>query len=64
MRKCYLVIRKMIRLSDAAPFNTPVDPVRLGIPDYFNIIKQPMDFSTILVFYLLLFYLLRMYNTP
>ena len=23
-------------------FNIPVDPVKLGIPDYFRVIKQPM----------------------
>ena len=26
---------------------TPVDPVKLNIPDYFDIIKQPMDLGTI-----------------
>ena len=31
----------------ACPFLTPVDPVKLGIPDYFDIIKQPMDLGTI-----------------
>ena len=28
-------------------FLEPVDPVELGIPDYFDIIKTPMDFGTI-----------------
>lgn len=28
-------------------FHEPVDPEKLGIPEYFNIIKNPMDFSTI-----------------
>ena len=27
----------------------PVDPVALNIPDYFDVIKNPMDFSTIKV---------------
>ena len=31
----------------AGPFLTPVDPVKLNIPDYFDIIKQPMDLGTI-----------------
>ncbi|KAL9052132.1 MAG: hypothetical protein Q9162_005593 [Coniocarpon cinnabarinum] len=31
----------------AAPFLTPVDPVALGIPNYHQIIKKPMDVSTI-----------------
>lgn len=29
------------------PFMEPVDPVKLGIPDYFNVVKTPMDLSTI-----------------
>ena len=28
-------------------FKDPVDPEKLGIPDYFNIVKKPMDISTI-----------------
>jgi len=28
-------------------FNSPVDPVELGLPDYFEVIKQPMDLGTI-----------------
>lgn len=28
-------------------FNSPVDPVELGLPDYFDIIKKPMDLGTI-----------------
>ncbi|KAF3933399.1 hypothetical protein ABW19_dt0207307 [Dactylella cylindrospora] len=31
----------------AYPFYDPVDPVALGIPDYFKIIKKPMDMSEI-----------------
>ena len=31
----------------AGPFLQPVDPVALHIPDYFDIIKNPMDFGTI-----------------
>ena len=33
--------------KDAELFHKPVDPEELHIPDYFNIIKNPMDFSTI-----------------
>ena len=29
------------------PFHEPVDPVKLCIPDYFDVIKNPMDMSTI-----------------
>lgn len=32
---------------EAQPFRNPVDPNLLGIPDYFDIVKKPMDMSTI-----------------
>ena len=32
---------------DAIPFRSPVDPNALGIPDYFEIIRTPMDMSSI-----------------
>nr|XP_043637518.1 uncharacterized protein LOC122608477 [Erigeron canadensis] len=41
------VIKKTMKLDAAGPFNQPVDPVALGIPDYFDVIKIPMDFGTI-----------------
>ncbi|CAB3386144.1 Hypothetical predicted protein [Cloeon dipterum] len=37
----------LCRLQCAGPFLEPVDPVLLKIPDYFQIIKKPMDLSTI-----------------
>ncbi|KAK9479249.1 Bromodomain-containing protein, partial [Lipomyces japonicus] len=41
------MIRSLKRLKDAAPFLHPVDPVKLNIPDYFNVITTPIDLSTI-----------------
>ena len=32
---------------EAIPFRVPVDPKQLNIPDYFEIIKKPMDLGTI-----------------
>ncbi|XP_033908960.1 CREB-binding protein-like isoform X1 [Acipenser ruthenus] len=32
---------------ESLPFRQPVDPQVLGIPDYFDIVKTPMDLSTI-----------------
>lgn len=32
---------------DAEVFHRPVDPIELGLPDYFDKIKHPMDFSTV-----------------
>ena len=47
LKYCDKVLKNSKRLKDAAPFLLPVDPVALGIPTYFSVIKQPMDLSTI-----------------
>eukprot|EP00268_Persea_americana_P052847 TRINITY_DN5941_c0_g1_i6.p1 TRINITY_DN5941_c0_g1~~TRINITY_DN5941_c0_g1_i6.p1 ORF type:complete len:701 (-),score=176.21 TRINITY_DN5941_c0_g1_i6:226-2328(-) len=41
------VIKKIMKMDAAKSFNAPVNPVALGIPDYFDIIETPMDFGTI-----------------
>ncbi|KNA25551.1 hypothetical protein SOVF_005700 [Spinacia oleracea] len=41
------VIKKVMKMDTAEPFNVPVDPIKLGIPDYFDVIDTPMDFGTI-----------------
>ena len=45
------IAKKLMNLlwksKDASLFHKPVDPIELQIPDYFSIIKNPMDFSTI-----------------
>ncbi|KAI0757215.1 Bromodomain-containing protein [Daedaleopsis nitida] len=46
-RFCASTVRTLKRMKDATPFINPVDPLALGIPHYPNIIKRPMDFSTI-----------------
>ncbi|ODN03688.1 CREB-binding protein, partial [Orchesella cincta] len=41
-------LEKLFRQDpESLPFKQPVDPQALGIPDYFDIIKKPMDLSTI-----------------
>lgn len=40
-------LRSLKRCNDIPPFLQPVDPVALGIPHYFDVIKNPMDLSTI-----------------
>ncbi|KAI0005490.1 Bromodomain-containing protein [Russula compacta] len=40
-------IRTLKKMKDATPFRSPVDPEALKIPHYLQIIKHPMDFSTI-----------------
>lgn len=41
-------LEKLYRLDpESMPFRVPVDPQTLGIPDYLEIVKKPMDLSTI-----------------
>lgn len=50
LRFCANVLNEMQRpryQAYSAPFLTPVDPVALNIPDYFKIIKKPMDVGSI-----------------
>ncbi|GFN74631.1 Creb-binding protein, partial [Plakobranchus ocellatus] len=42
------IIEKLLKQEpEALAFKNPVDPVALNIPDYFDIVKKPMDLSTI-----------------
>jgi bromodomain-containing factor 1 len=47
LKYCATILKGLKRHRDGTPFLIPVDPVALGIPDYPNIIKNPMDLSTI-----------------
>ena len=40
-------IRSLKKNKDALAFLAPVDAIALGIPQYFNVIAKPMDFSTV-----------------
>ncbi|KAL8873209.1 MAG: hypothetical protein Q9174_001292 [Haloplaca sp. 1 TL-2023] len=40
-------ISNIKRSIDGKPFDKPVDPVALGIPTYFNVVKNPMDLRTL-----------------
>ncbi len=37
----------LCKYKDSEIFLRPVNPMELGIPDYHDIIKRPMDFGTI-----------------
>ena len=41
------VVPFMFLHKDAWPFKTPVDAIKLNIPDYHTIVKNPMDLGTI-----------------
>ncbi|KAI3369086.1 hypothetical protein L3Q82_026053 [Scortum barcoo] len=50
LRYCNDILKEMLskrHYAYAWPFYTPVDAVALGLHDYHDIIKQPMDLSTI-----------------
>lgn len=47
LKHCQNILRGLKRHRDAGPFQKPVDSDALGIPEYRNIIKHPMDISTI-----------------
>jgi bromodomain-containing factor 1 len=44
-----LILRRLMNLACAKPFLKPVNVVALLLPDYFHIIKEPMDLSTMKV---------------
>ena len=41
------MINVLMKKHEAWIFLEPVDPVKLGITDYFRLIAKPMDFGTI-----------------
>jgi hypothetical protein len=47
LSKCKDILKELSKHPLSIYFNDPVDPVKLNIPDYFTIIKEPMDFSSI-----------------
>ena len=42
-------VHGQIRRKNSWPFLEPVDPVALNIPDYLEVVKTPMDLSTVKV---------------
>lgn len=45
--KCWEILKKISQHKFAGPFLEPVDAEALGIPDYYQVIKHPMDLGTI-----------------
>ncbi|GMI82268.1 hypothetical protein like AT5G46550 [Hibiscus trionum] len=44
---CSSLLKALMKHPAGWVFNEPVDPKALGIPDYFSIIKNPMDLGTV-----------------
>ncbi|KAK9714011.1 hypothetical protein RND81_06G065400 [Saponaria officinalis] len=47
LKQCSDLLNQMYNHKLGWVFKEPVDVVKLNIPDYFNVIKHPMDFTTI-----------------
>lgn len=47
MKQCEVLLKRLMTHQFGWVFNTPVDVVKLNIPDYFTVIKHPMDLGTI-----------------
>jgi len=47
LRECLKLIKELRQHPFALVFNEPVDPVKLGIPTYFDVVTDPMDLGTI-----------------
>ncbi|XP_010484061.1 PREDICTED: transcription factor GTE10-like isoform X2 [Camelina sativa] len=47
MKECETLLNRLWSHKLGWAFRTPVDPVMLNIPDYFTVIKHPMDLGTI-----------------
>ena len=41
------VMKQMMQHHHSLPFREPVDAVKLEVPTYYDVIKEPMDFGTI-----------------
>ncbi|XP_068656676.1 transcription factor GTE9-like isoform X2 [Aristolochia californica] len=46
-KQCADILKKLMNHEAGWVFKQPVDPVALNIPDYFDVISEPMDFGTI-----------------
>lgn len=45
--QCYTILNGLLQNRNAYPFERPVDPIRDGVPNYFEVVKKPMDLKTV-----------------
>ena len=46
-QECQSILNFLKRHPKAGPFMEPVDPIALNVPSYFDVVKNPMDISTL-----------------
>lgn len=44
---CSYIITQLLKHKNAYLFNYPISPERDGVPNYFQVVKHPMDLSTV-----------------
>lgn len=47
MKKCFKILVAIKKHNYSLPFLKPVDPIALQVPDYYDIVKEPMDLGTV-----------------
>jgi len=47
LKKCVKILQLLKKHKSAGPFLLPVDADDLNIPDYYTIVKEPMDLSNV-----------------
>ncbi|XP_058736680.1 transcription factor GTE9-like isoform X1 [Vicia villosa] len=47
MKDCEVLLKRLMNHQHGWVFNAPVDVVKLNLPDYFDVIKHPMDLGTV-----------------
>ena len=47
LKNAFAIVRALMNNKIAWAFLAPVDPVKLGIPTYFEVVKNPMDLGTV-----------------
>ncbi|OMO87885.1 hypothetical protein CCACVL1_08697 [Corchorus capsularis] len=47
MKQCETLLNRLMQHNHGWVFNSPVDVVKLNLPDYFSVIKHPMDLGTV-----------------
>mmetsp|Transcript_15944 Transcript_15944/g.25819 ORF Transcript_15944/g.25819 Transcript_15944/m.25819 type:complete len:166 (+) Transcript_15944:437-934(+) len=45
--KCLPLAKKLLHHEHGWVFKDPIDPVELGIPEYFDVVEQPMDLTLV-----------------